>query len=141
MRSDSHLKISAAGTGIKILKLITGKIFSVFDKDGRKIILPTASIGIRGTAIDAEADPLRLYLCTCYGCVDIQADSNPAVRETGMSKRHNAPRYICASGEKLIVKAQVINHTDDELLMLEALVGRVPVIVGMASMKEVAATE
>jgi len=35
-------------------------------------------------------------------------------------------RVIHASGEKLIVKAQVINHTDDELLMLEALARRVP---------------
>jgi len=34
-------------------------------------------------------------------------------------------RVIHASGEKLIVKAPVINHTDDNLNMLEALAGRV----------------
>ena len=43
-----------------------------------------------------------------------------------VTKKHDAPRYIYASGEQLIVKAPVINHTDDELFMLEALVGRMP---------------
>jgi hypothetical protein len=35
-------------------------------------------------------------------------------------------RVISALGEQLIVKAPVINHTDVELFMLEALVGRMP---------------
>jgi len=43
-----------------------------------------------------------------------------------VTERHDAPRYIYASGEQLIVKAPMINHTDDELFMLEALVGRMP---------------
>lgn len=88
--------------------------------------MPTATLGIRGTAIYAEADPVRSYLCTCYGTVDIQATSNPLQQETVITKRHDAPRYIYASGVRLIEKAPVINHTDDELFMLEALVGRMP---------------
>lgn len=126
LRSESHLEISAAGTGIKTLKLLAGKMLSVFDKGEKKIFVPTATLGIRGTAIYAEADAVRSYLCTCYGTVDIQAISNPSVQETVVTKRHDAPRYIYASGEQLIVKAPVINHTDDELFMLEALVGRMP---------------
>lgn len=125
LRSDSHLEISA-GTGVMTLKLLAGKMLSVFDKGAKKIVMPTATIGIRGTAIYAEADALRSYLCTCYGTVDIQASSNPSVQETVVTRRHDAPRYIYASGEQLIVKAPVINHTDDELFMLEALVGRMP---------------
>jgi hypothetical protein len=69
---------------------------------------------------------VRSYLCTCYGTVDIQATSNPLQQETVITKRHDAPRYIYTSGVRLIEKAPVINHTDDELFMLEALVGRMP---------------
>lgn len=126
LRSNSQLEISGVGAAIKTLKLVAGKILSVFDKGEKKIILPTATLGIRGTAIYAEADPVRSYLCTCYGTVDIQSSSNPSAKETVVTRRHDAPRYIYASGEKLIVKAPVINHTEDELYMLEAMVGRLP---------------
>ena len=112
------------------MKLLAGKMLSVFDKGEKKIFVPTATLGIRDTAIYAEADPVRSYLCTCYGTVDIQASSNPSVQEKVVSKRHDAPRYIYATGEQLIMKAPVINHTDDELFMLEALVGRVPGFFG-----------
>ena len=126
LRSNSHLELSGIEGAIKTLNLLTGKILSVFDQGEKKIIVPTATMGIRGTAIYAEADPVRSYLCTCYGTVNIQSNSNPSVQETVVTKRHDAPRYIYASGEPLIVKAPVINHTDDELFMLEALVGRLP---------------
>lgn len=126
LRSDSRLEISGAGATVSTINLLAGKLLSVFGKGEKKIIVPTAILGIRGTAIYAEADPLRTYLCTCYGTVYIQSNSNPAVQETVVTKKHDAPRYIYASGEQLIVKAPVINHTDDELFMLEAMVGRMP---------------
>jgi FecR protein len=126
LRSNSQLEISGADATIKTLTLIAGKMLSVFGKGEKRIVVPTATLGIRGTAIYAEADPLRAYLCTCYGTVNIQASSNPLVQETVVTKHHEAPRYIYASGEQLIAKAPMINHTDDELFMLEALVGRMP---------------
>jgi hypothetical protein len=126
LRSNSQLEISMPNAGITSLRLLAGKMLSVFAKGSKKIVLPTASIGIRGTGVYVEADPVRSYLCTCYGTVEIQANSNPKVQETVVTKRHDAPRYIYASGEQLIVKAPVINHTNDELFMLEALVGRMP---------------
>jgi len=126
LRSDSRLELSAAGAAAKTLNLLAGKMLSVFDKGEKRILVPTAAIGIRGTAVYAEADPLRSYLCVCYGTVNIQANSKPSVQETVITKHHDAPRYIYASGEQLIVKAPMINHTDDELFMLEALVGRLP---------------
>ena len=133
LRSNSHLELSGIEGATKTLNLLTGKILSVFDKGEKKMILPTATMGIRGTAIYAEADPIRSYLCTCYGTVNIQSKSNPAVQETVVTKKHDAPRYIYASGEQLIVKAPVINHTDDELFMLEALVGRLPAFYSSSS--------
>ena len=60
---------------------------------------------------------------SCYGTVDIQCSSDLAVQKIVVTKKHDAPRYIYASGEQLIVKAPVINHTDDELFMLEAAGG------------------
>ena len=53
----------------------------------------------------------------------------PAARETVHSTHHSAPRYIYAHGEmpiQMIEPAPVVNHTDAELIMLEALVGRKP---------------
>lgn len=126
LRSNSKLEISGEGAAVKTLNLVAGKMLSVFGKGEKKIFLPTATLGIRGTAIYAEADPLRSYLCTCYGTVNIQANSKPSVQETVVTKHHDMPRYIYASGETLITKAPMLNHTDDELFMLEALVGRLP---------------
>jgi hypothetical protein len=126
LRSNSQLHISAADVVTKTLNLLSGKMLSVFGKGEKKIILPTATLGIRGTGVYAEADTMRSYLCTCYGTVDIKAHGNPAVQETVITKHHESPRYIYASGEALISKAPMLNHTDDELFMLEALVGRMP---------------
>ncbi len=136
LRNNSRLELGPALDVIKTdkfaietvgsLTLLAGKMLSVFGKGEKKIKLPTATVGIRGTAIYAEADVQRSYLCTCYGNVLIQSSKNPAVQETVVTQKHDAPRYIYASGEQLIVKAPVINHTDDELFMLEAMVGRMP---------------
>lgn len=136
LRGNSKLQLGAVQAGLQTergviettgsLTLLAGKMLSVFGKGEKRIRVPTAVIGVRGTAIYTEADPVRSYLCTCYGTVLIQSNKNPAVQETVVTKKHDAPRYIYASGEQLIVKAPVINHTDDELFMLEAMVGRMP---------------
>lgn len=57
----------------------------------------------------------------------------PEARETVSTTHHDAPRYVYAHGEmpiKMIEQAPVVNHTDAELTMLEALVGRKPPFVG-----------
>ena len=133
LRSNSQLKISAADTAIRTLNLLSGKMLSVFGKGEKNMIIPTATIGIRGTAVYAEADPVRSYLCNCYGTVNIRSSSKTEVQETVVSKHHDVPRYIYASGEIMIVKAPVINHTDDELFMLEQLVGRLPAFFNASS--------
>lgn len=136
LRANSRLELGPAMTAIKSgdvvienvssLALLVGKMLSVFGKGEKKVKLPTATLGIRGTAIYAEADAVRSYLCTCYGTVEIQSNNNPQVTETVVTKRHDMPRYINAAGIKLIEKAPMINHTNDELYMLEALVNRLP---------------
>ena len=75
----------------------------------------------------------RTYVCLCYGLADLQASSMPEARQTVTTTHHDAPRYIYARGGtpvRMIETAPVINHTDAELIMLEALVGRKPPVVG-----------
>jgi hypothetical protein len=136
LREKSEL-LSAGGKALTgTLRLVTGKLLSVFGRGSRRIATPTATIGIRGTGIYIEAEAERTYVCTCYGLVDLQASNMPAARETVKTTHHDAPRYIYAHGEmpiKMIAPAPVVNHTDAELIMLEALVGRKPPFVGSGS--------
>ena len=113
-------------------QLLTGKILSVFPS-GRPVHMTTknASIGIRGTGVYMESDPEQTYFCTCYGTADIVATSDPTSRETVISRQHDRPLYILA-GEQAgqnIRAAPFINHTDQELMLIEALVGRTPPFV------------
>ncbi len=122
--SDNNKKI------VKLLRMITGKMLSVYGRSRRKIVTQTAVIGIRGTGIYVESEPERTYVCTCYGIADIEAKSEPSVRETVKTEHHEAPRYVYRPGEKqLIVEAPVKNHTDKELIMLEEMAWRLPPFV------------
>jgi hypothetical protein len=133
LRQNSELHTAGGGVLIASLRLVTGKLLSVFGNGRRSITTPTATIGIRGTGIYLEVEAERSYVCTCYGVVDLQASNLPAARETVRTTHHDAPRYVYAHGEmpiKMIEVAPVINHSDAELIMLEGLVGRKPPFVG-----------
>ena len=133
LRHNSELQTAGAGVLIASLRLVTGKLLSVFGKGPRSITTPTAIIGIRGTGIYLEAEAERSYVCTCYGVADLQASHMPSATETVRTTHHDAPRYIYAHGDmpiKMIEAAPVLNHSDAELIMLEALVGREPPFVG-----------
>jgi len=133
IRERSEL-LTAGGEALTAsLRLVTGKLLSVFGRGSHRIATSTATIGIRGTGIYIEAEAERTYVCTCYGVVDLQASNMPEARETVMTTHHEAPRYIYAHGAtpiRMIETAPMINHTDAELIMLEALVGRKPSFVG-----------
>jgi hypothetical protein len=115
---------------IDTLRLVTGKLLSVFDRGVRRIETQTVLVGIRGTGIYVEAEPGRSYVCTCYGVAALQSRDQPRVTETVSTRHHEQPRYIHAGRTmpaiEMIGPAPVINHTDAELVMLEALVGRKP---------------
>ena len=111
------------------LRLITGKLLSVFPSR-RPVQLTTkvASIGIRGTGVYLEADPEQTYFCTCYGVADVAATNDPQSKETVAATHHDRPLYILANEQpgKNIRNAPFINHTDQELMLIETLVGRTP---------------
>ena len=114
------------------LRIVTGGVLSVFQPGRPKEIRTgTAVIGIRGTGIYIEAEPMRTYACTCYGVAILQPIADPSARETVRTRHHEQPRYIMAAGApQMMTAAPVINHTDAELVMLESLVRRRPPFVG-----------
>ena len=135
LRSDSHLVMEAeeqdANPIISVLRLITGKLLSVSRDRRYSLRTPTATIGIRGTGIYAEAESEQTYFCTCYGSTEVVANQDATSRETVVSQHHDKPLYILG-GEpqgKNIRNAPFINHTDQELMLIEALVGRTPPFV------------
>ena len=137
LRGRSHLVIepqenNAVGSFlIGGLRLFAGKLLSVSRNKGMRINTPSATIGIRGTGVYLEAGPERTYFCTCYGEVDVQAVNDPDSKETVASAHHDKPLYIYGKGQPgqcihPIPRLPVPNHSDEELIMAEALVGRVP---------------
>jgi hypothetical protein len=112
------------------LRLI-GKLLSVSRDSGMTLRTSTATVGIRGTGWYAESDPDQTYFCTCYGETDLVATDDETSRASIVSKQHDRPVYIVREGPagERIRNAPFINHTDQELALIEALVGRVPPFV------------
>jgi hypothetical protein len=135
MRENSQLKMAGkeenASYLLQGLRLLTGKLLSVSRSQGTQIRTATATIGIRGTGYYIEADPEQTYFCTCYGLTDVEANNDPNSKDTVASKHHDKPLYILkgeSSGQN-IRPAGFINHTDQELMLIESLVGRTPPFV------------
>jgi hypothetical protein len=128
LRASSRIETSGEGFLVEQLRLLTGRLLSVFGKTRHRVETPIASVGIRGTGLYVETDPERSYVCTCYGMTELAALTDPSSAETIASEHHDQPRYILSSGDPgtRIRPAPVINHTDAELTLIEALVGRVP---------------
>jgi hypothetical protein len=135
LREDSRLDLEGdkmqSSLLLNGLRLLTGKLLSVSRKEAFRVTTITATIGIRGTGWYAEADPEQTYFCTCYGAAEVTASNDPASRELVVSTHHDRPVYILAQADqgRSIRNAPFINHTDQELLLIETLVGRTPPFV------------
>jgi hypothetical protein len=128
LRGGSVLKVRSQANNslVSSLRLITGGLLAVFEKRSHttKIVTATATIGIRGTGVYLRAEPHKLYTCTCYGHTDLTVGKT---KEDIVATHHNA--HVVSEGEHGQMQMQafeVLDHSDDELRMLEALVGRVP---------------
>jgi hypothetical protein len=119
-----------------LMRVVTGKILSVFGKGTRTIQVSTATIGIRGTGCYIEDEgsgaKARTYFCLCYGSVELTPGAAPHERESYSTTHHDKPMYIYNDMKmpKMMVPAGVVNHADAELELLESLVGRVPPFYG-----------
>lgn len=130
VRANSRVEMQGtAGAAVLTgLRIVTGALLSVFPGGERKTIrASTATIGIRGTGLYVESGTDKSYVCTCYGEAEIVSNDDPSAREVVATRHHEQPRYVMAKGApQMLMRAPVVNHTDAELIMLEALVGRVP---------------
>lgn len=132
IRANSEVEILGKPKALLLtgLRMLTGALLGVFGKGAsRQLLTATATAGIRGTGIYIEASAERTYFCTCYGTVEID-DQHRTEKRLVVSGYH-APNIIHAemTDGKMMEKAEFINHTDEELVMLEKLVGRVPPFV------------
>lgn len=126
MRSQTTVEFGPSSRGTLSDMLVSaGRVLSVFSKKPVAIKAATASIGIRGTGAYIEINPDSVYFCLCYG--------EAAVDGPGMSTRevktthHESPLLLSTTGSIMKVEAGPFqNHSDAELIMLEALVGREP---------------
>jgi hypothetical protein len=101
------------------LRVVTGGLLSVFGKGRRQLATTTATIGIRGTGCYIETEAAKSYFCLCFGAVDLQPENGKPVSYS--TTHHEKPLWI-QNGATM--PATVINHTDAEVIMLEALAGR-----------------
>jgi hypothetical protein len=129
-RSESRVTVETTEPDSMVtsgLQLAAGKILSVFPS-GKAVRMTTknATIGIRGTGVYMESDPEQTYFCTCYGLAEISATDDPASQETVAATHHDKPLYILTGAQpgQNIRPAPFVNHTDQELMLIETLVGR-----------------
>lgn len=131
LRGDSLLVVERAETSISSLvigglRMLTGKLLSVSRNSPMRVTTATATVGIRGTGFYVESDPELSYFCTCYGATEVQATDDPESREIIAASHHDRPVYIVKDGGKgkNIRNAPFLNHSDQELALIETLVGR-----------------
>jgi hypothetical protein len=128
IRADSRVELGGDAKRLLLsgLRVVSGALLSVFEPGREKSIrTATAAIGIRGTGVYVEVEPMRTYVCTCYGEAQLVPVDAPQEAETVRTLHHDQPRYIYPKGmPRMIEKAPVVNHTDAELTLLESLVGR-----------------
>ena len=134
MRENSTLTVEGAPTEsllVRGIRMLNGALLSVSRDSRMQVRTTNASIGIRGTGFYVEAEPQRTYFCTCYGVTDVASTSDPESRETITAFHHDRPVYVLSDGSRArnIRNAPFINHTDQELALIEALVGRTPPFV------------
>ena len=134
LRGESRLELRTEQKDSMIingLRMLTGKLLSVSRNRPMQIETLAATLGIRGTGFYLESEPQQTYFCTCYGSSQVAAKNDGRSRSSVVSTHHDKPLYILASAKpgQSIRRAPVINHTDQELVLIESLVGRKPPFV------------
>lgn len=114
-------KLAPLGTAYSLRR---GKALSVMASRQTNIATPSAVIRVRGTGVYVEAEPDEAYVCVCYGATEIENAYDPSVREEVVTKQHDAPKYVTGGSNPRILPAPFKNHDDEELLLIETLVGR-----------------
>jgi hypothetical protein len=132
LRENTEITVKGSGDTLDTISLLSGKLLSVFSKrkTGKMgVETRNASIGIRGTGMYIEDHPTRTYFCLCYGEASVDGKNMPT--KIIKTDYHESPVWIDGSGAAAKVEpGPFLNHTDEELIVLESLVGRKPPFVG-----------
>jgi hypothetical protein len=124
IRENSKISYFSEGA-VNVMRVITGKVLSVFAPGQKRIETPTATLGIRGTGCYIEAEEDQVYFCLCYGAVDLIPVADTSQQVSYATEHHEKPLYISGDLSKPLVQtAPVQGHRDWELIMLERTVGR-----------------
>jgi hypothetical protein len=116
----------------EFFRVVSGRILSVFEHGEKRLVVPTAVLGIRGTACYIEAAPKKVYFCLCYGTALVEPTAEPGRVERIVTEHHDHPIYIYDdTGMPSMANTEVANHTDQELIMLEWLNRRRPPFYGL----------
>jgi hypothetical protein len=125
LRPESRLRLeaeSARSAVLDLLRLVSGGLGATFSRGApRRLVTPTATIGIRGTGVYLEAAPTWTYACTCFGNTEIASRDSVRTPILVRSENHIA-RRIDRDGR--ILDMDFIRHTSEETARLEKLVGR-----------------
>ena len=125
LREKTAVELRGRESTLTELLISGGKVLSVFSKKPVTIKAATATIGIRGTGAYLEVDDADVYFCLCYGEAVLQGPgmADKVVKTT----HHEQPLLVRAGlGTTTADAAGFKNHSDDELILLESLVGREP---------------
>jgi hypothetical protein len=124
LRADTTIEVRGSGGVLSELSVASGKVLSVFAKKPVAIKAAAATIGIRGTGCYIEIDPDSVYFCLCYG--EAQVEGPGGVSRNVRTTHHEQPLFLRQGAAMRIEPAGFRDHKDDELVMLESLVGREP---------------
>lgn len=126
LRAKSTIEVQGTEGVLNGLIVATGQVLSVFAKKPVAIQAASASIGIRGTGAYIEVNPDGVYFCLCYGEALVEGPGMATARLV-KTTHHEQPLLLRDDGGIMRVEPGPFrNHTDAELVMLEALVGREP---------------
>lgn len=124
-RESSSVRIGTDAL-VDFMHVVSGRILSVFGSGNKNIRLANATIGIRGTALHLGVEPERTYFCLCYGEAELKFPEPGKTPMLMKASHHDKPIYIPSKGKETTLPADMLDHQDDELKLLEALVGRLP---------------
>jgi hypothetical protein len=138
LRDNSTIVLEAFKDKPSVLEnvlILTGRVLSVLEKRAAservQYRTPNATIGIRGTGFYIEIHEGRTYFCLCYGeaSIDGKGMTSPKIIQT---IHHEQPLWLDDRGGTMKAeKGPFMNHADEELIMLEKLVGREPPFVAL----------
>lgn len=130
-RENSRITVERGQTlnTVSVLRMLTGAVVSVWGRGGnRQIVTPTLTAGIRGTGVYTEVFPqqsYRSYFCNCYGAVEVAAGVTGQDRVQSVAEYHQSfwAEPLPVNG-RLLTPARAINHSDEEVEFLAALVNQ-----------------